>query len=129
MRISVCHCLACQQRSGSAFAVQARWPDADVTVSGEFRIWERVADSGRRTVYKFCPNCGSTISYTGEAFPGLTAVPVGAFADPDFPSPGFSVYENRKHGWVEILGDAVAHASTPSAVRHAGGTPEADDAL
>jgi hypothetical protein len=25
-RVSVCHCLACHQRSGSAFAVQARFP-------------------------------------------------------------------------------------------------------
>ena len=27
VRISVCHCLACQQRTGSAFGVQARHHD------------------------------------------------------------------------------------------------------
>jgi hypothetical protein len=26
VRVSVCHCLNCKKRSGSAFAVQARWP-------------------------------------------------------------------------------------------------------
>ena len=35
VRVSVCHCLACQKRSGSAFAAQARWPNDQVTVTGE----------------------------------------------------------------------------------------------
>ena len=30
-----------------------------------------------------------------------------AFADPEFPAPAFSMYENRKHRWVDILGDDV----------------------
>ena len=33
-RVSVCHCLNCKKRSGSAFAVQARWPKAQVTLEG-----------------------------------------------------------------------------------------------
>ncbi len=91
-----------------------------MTLTGESRSWERIADSGNRTVYSFCPVCGSTVAYVGEGFPGLTAVPVGAFADPDFPRPRFSVYEHRKHAWVEITGDEVEHSRTPSAVRRPG---------
>jgi hypothetical protein len=30
------------------------------------------------------------------------AIPVGAFADPGFPEPTFSVYEDRKHAWVGL---------------------------
>src|SRR5215203_1545792 len=45
--LSVCHCLECQKRSGSAFAAQARWPDAQVTLAGRSKIWERVADRQR----------------------------------------------------------------------------------
>lgn len=120
VRISVCHCLACQQRSGSAFAVQARWPDAQVELSGESKAWERIADSGARARYLFCPECGSTVAYTLDSFPGLTAVPVGCFADPNFPPPRFSVYEHRKHEWVEITGAGVEHSSTPSRVRRPG---------
>lgn len=105
VRISVCHCLACQQRSGSAFAAQARWPDEQVVIEGERKAWERVGDSGARATFLFCPNCGSTVAYTIDAYPGVTAVPLGAFADPAFPAPGVSVYEERKHAWVEILGE------------------------
>ena len=111
VRVSVCHCLACQKRSGSAFAVQARWPEEDVEVSGTTAVWERVADSGLRATYRFCPQCGSTLIYVNEGWPGVVAIPVGAFSDPDFPPPRHSVYEHRKHPWVEICGDEVAHAS------------------
>jgi hypothetical protein len=123
VRVSVCHCLACQKRTGSAFAAQARWPDARIEVVGETRTWVRVADSGHRVTYRFCPDCGSTIAYVIEDWPGVTAVPLGAFADPEFPAPGFSVYEHRKHAWTAVLGQDVQHSSTPSSVRSPGRDP------
>ena len=119
VRVSVCHCLECQKRSGSAFAAQARWADDDITVTGEAKVWERVADSGHRVTYRFCPDCGSTVTYQIEGWPGVTAVPLGAFADPDFPAPKFSVYEDRKHAWVDVLGD-VARSTSESAARRPG---------
>jgi hypothetical protein len=108
VRVSVCHCLQCQKRSGAAFAVQARWPEAQVTLTGESRIWERIAESGHRATFRFCPECGSTVAYDSEGLPGLIAVPVGAFADPSFPPPKFSVYEERRHPWVAVTGDDIA---------------------
>ncbi len=120
VRVSVCHCLECQKRSGSAFAAQARWPDQKVRVTGEAKAWTRVADSGHRVIYRFCPNCGSTVAYVIEGWPGVTAVPLGAFADPQFPAPKFSVYEHRKHSWTTVLGDDVEHSSTASATRAPG---------
>ena len=108
VRISVCHCLNCQKRSGSAFSAQAGWPDAQVTLTGAQKEWRHVGDSGQGATFFFCPECGATLAYVIEALPGLTAVAIGAFADPEFPPPTFSMYENRKHGWVEITGN-VGH--------------------
>lgn len=120
VRVSVCHCLECQKRSGSAFATQARWPESKVVVTGRSKTWVRVADSGHRATYQFCPDCGSTVAYVIEGWPGVIAVPVGAFADPHFPPPKFSVYEHRKHAWLTVLGDDVRHSSTPSTAREPG---------
>lgn len=117
VRVSVCHCLDCQKRTGSAFAAQARWPEEQVKVAGDMSIWHRTADSGHLATYRFCPNCGSTVAYVVEGWPGLVAVPLGAFADPSFPPPRFSVYEHRKHPWTVVLGDEVDHSSEPSSVR------------
>ncbi len=109
VRISVCHCLECQRRSGSAFAVQARWPDDCVTLLGKVTSWTSVGDSGTAATFQFCPVCGVTVAYVNAGVPGLTAIPVGTFADPNFPAPQYSVYEERRHEWVAIVGDGIEH--------------------
>lgn len=102
IRISVCHCLACQRRSGSVFAMQARFERPNVKIEGADQEWVRITDSGSRCIQHFCPECGSTVYYQLSTAPDVFAVPVGAFADPSFPEPKFSVYEERKHSWVRM---------------------------
>jgi hypothetical protein len=106
VRISICHCLACQRRTGSVFGEQARFPRENVTVSGASTAYVRVGDSGSRMKFHFCPTCGSTVYYELESVEGFLAIPVGAFADPDFPTPRVSVYEDRKHKWVVTPSEA-----------------------
>ena len=113
-RVSVCHCLSCKKRSGSAFAVQARWPAEQVAIEGRSKTFVKVADSGNSATYHFCPDCGSDVHYEIDGkfdgkFNGLIAIPLGAFDEPYAFSPKFSVWEHRKHDWVEILGD-VEHS-------------------
>jgi hypothetical protein len=109
VRVSVCHCLACQKRTGSAFSAQVRWPTECVEVEGRSSSWTRTADSGQTTTYHFCPECGSTVHYSGGNFPDVVAIPLGALDDPYIASPDYSVWERRKHEWVDILGDCVEH--------------------
>lgn len=105
--VSVCHCLDCQRRSGSAFAAQARFAEDRVALSGELRAWTAPGEDGARATFRFCAICGGTIAYTAEALPGLVAIPLGTFADPGFPPPSVSNFEDRRHPWVAVLGDAV----------------------
>ena len=114
IRVSVCHCLNCKKRSGSAFAVQARWPKNDVRIEGASKTFVIVADSGNRATFHFCPECGSDVYYEidgkfDDKFNDLLAVPLGVFDDPYFATPDFSVWESRKHDWLEIIGDQVEH--------------------
>ena len=110
VRVSVCHCLNCKMRLGSAFAVQARWPQEQVTIEGRSDTFELVADSGNRATFHFCPDCGSDVHYDiNGKFDGQIAIPLGAFDDPYFLTPAFSVWEERKHDWVVISGENVEH--------------------
>jgi hypothetical protein len=109
VRVSICHCRACKQRSGSAFAAQVRFPEAQVTVSGETGAWVRTADSGNRVTYHFCPLCGSTAHYDVDAQPGIVAVPLGNFTEPHNYRPGFSVWESRRLDWVAISAEGIEH--------------------
>ena len=109
VRVSVCHCLDCQRRSGSAFAAQVRWPVAAVTISGAWRAWTHAREDARSVEFRFCPDCGGTIAYLAQAEPALIAVPLGAFADPTLPPPAYSVYETRRHPWVAVQGAGIEH--------------------
>jgi len=104
VRISICHCLECQKRTGSVFATQARFPRAAVTTEGRSSRWSRTGDSGTTATFHFCPVCSSIVYWDMDGAPDFVAVAVGAFADPAFPPPGVSVYEERQHPWVTHIG-------------------------
>lgn len=109
VRVSICHCLDYQQRSGSVFATQARFPREAVQVEGRSGTWSRVGDAGSRATFHFCPRCGTTVWYAAEGLEAWITIPVGTFADPAFPAPGVSVYEERMHGWVVPPAGAEHH--------------------
>lgn len=103
VRVSVCHCLACKRRSGSAFSNNARFAEDRVSFEGRAKEYTRTSDAGNHVTYSFCPDCGTTVHYKIDAQPGLIAIPVGAFADMDFPAPFLSYYHgSRRYSWVGI---------------------------
>ena len=110
VRVSVCHCLACQRRTGSAFAVQARFDAERVRTEGRYSEYVRISDDGDARIFCFCPECGATVFYKIPTAPEMIAVPVGAFADPAFPAPTRSVWESRQHPWVDLPAD-IEHDS------------------
>lgn len=102
VRNSVCHCLSCKRRTGSAFAWNATFADAQVAVAGESRSQLRHNPEGRWSRTSFCPDCGSTIFYRIERRPGMVTIPVGAFAEVNFPEPTVTVYGERRHAWLRL---------------------------
>lgn len=107
VRVSVCHCQDCQRRTGSTYGFQARFPASHVQVSGRVTEFVRHSDEDHEERrFRFCPACGATVYYTTGSDPDVIAIPVGAFADPDFPPPRFSVWEQRRHPWVSVPDDA-----------------------
>jgi len=99
--VGICHCLACQQRTGSVFAALASFA-APYTVFGTATEYVRTGDQGARFVFRFCPVCGTTVFHTEEGNDESVSVAVGAFADPGFPAPRVSVYDCRRHPWVQL---------------------------
>jgi hypothetical protein len=100
--VSLCHCLACQRRTGSTYGIAAFFPRDAVTVAGAMRDFTRSSDSGFDVAFHFCPDCGSTVWWEPARKPDLIAVASGAFADPHFPVPTQSVNERHRHPWVGL---------------------------
>jgi len=116
--VVACHCLDCQRTSGSPFGVGAFYPVELVTSAGDRREFTRSAASGGKVHSFFCPNCGSTVYWKADNLPGFIGVAVGALADPQYPAPSRSVFEQSKHHWVQIDG-AAEHFQRSSVTKKA----------
>jgi hypothetical protein len=104
-RIAVCHCLACQRRTGAVLSNQALFSCDQIKVAGKSSKWARTAESGNTLTYHFCPVCGSTVYWDNTSRPGQLMVAIGNFADPSFPAPTLAVWEQTRHPWVSLPAD------------------------
>jgi len=110
VRVSICHCLLCQKRTGSTYGVQARFAEDQVVArEGSASTYSRVGDSGGAITFSFCPTCATIVHFEVDRLPGFVVVPVGAFADPSFPAPTLSIYGTRRHPWVSTEGIPIEH--------------------
>jgi hypothetical protein len=101
-RVYLCHCRACQRRTGTFAHLGAYYPRAQVQPEGVDKIYSRLGDSGGTVNFHFCPNCGSTVWWEAAHSTEMRGVAVGCFADPTFPAPTYSVYEEVIHPWVAL---------------------------
>lgn len=102
-KVSLCHCLACQRRTGSTYGIAAFFHKEEVSTQGAAATYSRPSDSGHDVRFSFCPRCGSTVYWQALRKPEFIAVAVGAFADPSFPAPAQAVYDDCRHWWVAPL--------------------------
>jgi hypothetical protein len=126
-RRSLCHCKNCQLRTGSAFAIQARFPREQVTIQGKSTAWKFPIDGAKPVTYRscdsegptyhFCPECGSTVYYELAVAPDMIGVRVGAFTDPTFPPPMISGFEEYWFPWA----NNVAALPMPGGIMTSGG--------
>ena len=99
-RLSLCHCLECKRRTGSAFGWNATFEASQVRIEGAYRSFTRSSDDGYWARHHFCPDCGVSLFYEIDRRPGMISIPAGVFADPDFPAPRVEVYGARRCPWL-----------------------------
>jgi hypothetical protein len=108
--VSLCHCLDCQRRTGSAFGIGAFFAKEQVTVAeGSSTQFTRGPGSASAVTSHFCGVCGSTVWWEPARFPSIVGVAVGAFADPDFPAPVQATWDTRQHRWLRLPGEIVSY--------------------
>ena len=104
--VGICHCTDCQTITGSAFRHVGFVPEADFRLlSGEPKVYIKVAENGSRRVQAFCPNCGTAIYSTaadGDA-PKVYGVRLGAVAQRDKLPPKTQVWRRSAQPWVDNL--------------------------
>lgn len=102
LKISACHCHACQRRTGSAFSAAVFYDRDQVSLNGTSKTFTRRGDSGQDVEFHFCPNCGTNILWYPQFRPRYAGVAIGCFADGGVGGPTQSVYEHLRHPWVSL---------------------------
>src|SRR6516164_5441386 len=77
-RVYLCHCKACQRRTGTAFHFGVTYRRSRVRLAGQYKIYQRGADSGSQIRFYFSPNCGSNLRWESERNPMVCGVAGGA---------------------------------------------------
>ena len=101
----LCHCKACQRRTGAVVHSGTYFPKDQVRFEGPSKVYTRVAASGFAVHFHFCPDCGTSVYWISDKRPEHVGVAVGCFADPTFPAPTDSVWEESKHTWLDLPSD------------------------
>jgi hypothetical protein len=108
LSVGMCHCKQCQRRTGAIASSVAAFARDQVTIEGHTKVFERDGQSGRKVRFYFCPNCGTSLYWEADARPDFYMLAVGAFADPNFPPPPVSIFEESRHTWLQ-LPDGMKH--------------------
>ncbi|HZP87151.1 MAG TPA: GFA family protein [Burkholderiales bacterium] len=102
--VAVCHCKFCQKRLASAFSIVAAFDEKSVEFTqGKLAEYEHRSDeSGRWLKMNFCPTCGTTVSHTAEARPGMRSIAAGTFDDTDWLNIDRHIWLKSKMPWVGV---------------------------
>jgi len=98
----ICHCQACQRRTGAIVHSGAYYARTQVQLEGASTVYVRDADSGYQVRFHFCPTCGTSLYWESDKYPTECGIAVGCFADPTFPAPTISVWEESRHLWLGL---------------------------
>jgi hypothetical protein len=74
-RISLCHCLECQRRTGAVISNQARFRREQLTFAGQATAWTRTAESGNALTFISVRYVGLRSTGRMKAFLDMSPLP------------------------------------------------------
>ena len=96
-----CTCTECQRSTGSVMSHSAWFPEAAVTIEGDYTVHHHRGSEHPDRYRCFCPTCGTGRFFrSGASFPDAIGFAVGSFADPAFPPPAFVLYWDDRPAWL-----------------------------
>ncbi len=91
----------------------AFFKEEQVSISGEVRDYDSVADSGNVNKRVFCPTCGARMFSSNSARPGMMAVAAGSVDDSSWFKTQAVVYTKDQPTWDESAQDVPRFEAMP----------------
>ncbi len=108
---AVCHCTFCQKASGSTYSSNVLIPKDSFFTSGELSCHTVTGGSGSDLNSYFCPNCGSNLYNTADAYEGLVIIKTGTLDDPSWFKPDAQIWCESAQPWA-VADDEITKFST-----------------
>jgi hypothetical protein len=106
----LCWCRVCQYFAAGNASVNVVFPSNALSIEGEPRDYQSVADSGTRMHRHFCPECGTHLFSAAESRPHLVIVRNGALDDRELIEPGATIWTASAPEWAWIDESLPQHA-------------------
>ncbi|MEY9589940.1 hypothetical protein ABIA06_002231 [Bradyrhizobium yuanmingense] len=94
-----CQCRDCQRESGSGHGSYATFARAGVTLTGDARHWDMVANNGKVKTRGFCTQCGVAVYMTFAAQPDVFTIRAASLDEPARYRPQAVTFAARGQGW------------------------------
>jgi hypothetical protein len=112
----LCWCRDCQYFASGNATVNVVFPSEALTVEGELRDFQSVAESGNRMHRRFCPECGTHVFSAAESRPHLVIVRNGTLDDTELLKPSATIWAASAPEWAWIDETLPKHAGQPPPV-------------
>ncbi|MDE2017688.1 MAG: GFA family protein [Hyphomicrobiales bacterium] len=95
-----CWCRACQYVGAGTGTANAVFPRDKVTITGETKGYESLADSGNHMTRLFCPTCGTPVFSVAAERPNAVVVRLGTLDDPSALAPLMTIWTSQAPRWA-----------------------------
>lgn len=94
--VSHCHCRSCQRSAGAAMVTWATFRSGEITFNGRL-AYHRSSAAVRRG---FCPDCGTSLTYTHKERPDEVDITAASFDEPGRLQPLDHIHTADRISWM-----------------------------
>lgn len=113
LAMGFCHCRSCQRATGSGYIPWVLLQAAHINITGEYKEFKSVGDSGKPVYRGFCTECGSRVFFRSDAMPGLSSVSAASLDNPALFEPQMRLWTQDAQAWDTIPNDCVTFPKGP----------------
>jgi hypothetical protein len=96
---AICHCRTCQKGVGAPHFAAIFVPASALKITGEFKEYASIADSGNTMYRAFCPVCGTSLFGRNSKFTDIRPVSAVTLDDPSQFKPEKDIWVSAAQPW------------------------------